>query len=210
MQILEEDSISVCKIKSIKFLLLYLMMFCITCQKTTYPLKTPSKPPKIISINSLKVLNLSEDMSAISTKNDEVVLNVFLLEQQAEKLILNTTYFSPSLTFDQKGKSNLIQDTLHIEPTKSANLIIVFTLTELDEENSIEQVQQILQKELLTGIFLNKVDPIHLDTLLGFDDFLGMHYYEISKMKSGKSLELKFKGRQLFDKFDYRLFIDTF
>lgn len=163
-----------------------------------------SAPSTLVS-TTLQVFNLSEDMSTISTNSDEVVLNIFLLEQKEDALAMVDYFYSPSLSFDQKGQSHSIMDSLSVGTEKGKNLIAVFTLTELDEDDSVTKVQTILSDELLTGKFLNRIDAIHMDTILGFDDFLGMHYMFVDKMEKEKAFELKFKGRQLFDKFEYRL-----
>lgn len=167
--------------------------------------ETTTKVPSIIVTEKLQVFNLSEDMSPISTHSDEVVLNIFLLEQKENTLTEIDHFYSPSLSFDQKGQSHSIMDSLTVGTEKRNDLIAVFTLTELDEEDSVAKVQKTLKRELLTGKFLNHIDAMHMDTILGFDDFLGMHYLFVNKMKKEKAFELKFKGRQLFDKFEYRL-----
>lgn len=44
-----------------------------------------------------------------------------------------------------------------------------------------------------------------LDTLIGTDDFLGLHFIRFDQAYEEGDLELTFKGMQLFDRFDYRM-----
>ncbi len=192
---------------------LFFMCFFSACQQKNRPSHSSGFAkgfPSTIFIQTLQVFNLSEDMSNVSTKSDEVVLNVFLLEQKKDTLVLRDYFYSPSLSFDYKGQSHAIIDSLSVGTDKENELITVFTLTELDENDSVTKVQKTLRKELLTGDFLKRIDAIHLDTILGFDDFLGMHYFRLNEMEKGKAFELEFKGRQLFDKFEYHLIGTTF
>ena len=184
--------------------MLCLLLF-FACQQKIIPVAVAKVSPSAIIIESLQVLNLSENMSIVSTQSDEVVFNFFLLEQLDEKIETLDHYYSPSFTFDRNGQEQFIQDTLSFSSKRKENLIAVFTLTELDKEDSVLEVQEILKKELLNGQFLKKVDPLRIDSLLGFDDFLGMHYFKFKQLEKGKKIDLEFKGRQMFDKFEYRL-----
>ena len=82
---------------------------------------------------------------------------------------------------------------------------IVFSLVELDDYDSHEKVEKILKDKISKGAFLQKIDDSEMDSLLSYDDFLGMKYLKREKILQNRAIELKISGRHLLDKYDYRI-----
>ena len=89
-------------------LLLMLVLLSACQQKLTQsaaPPEIPEVPPPVrtiqqIEMMSLEAVNLSEDMSLVSTHNDEIILIAYLLQQDTDSLKILASHLFKDLVFD--------------------------------------------------------------------------------------------------------------
>jgi hypothetical protein len=147
---------------------------------------------------SLLALDLTEDVSRISTKNDELVILLYrdTLSQECPDLIYQDYFIIDSL---KTKKSFVLYDSLKY----NSNLTFVFI--EVDTKKSLTQI------ETLVGINLEDISKAQLSgnskflsQLLGDDDLIGIKKISTSDLKN-KSVVVDFKGIRLFDPYHYQL-----
>ncbi len=159
--------------------------------------------PTLFKIESIEALNLSEDMSTMSSLQDEVFCKIcFVKKSDSSFEIVNEIQLS-TMRFNSKTRTRSIDKSLSLKSNQFQ--YVVFSLVELDTENSNESLHKIINEKIEEGIFLNFKSPLQIDSLIGDDDFLGMKYIDLSKPKREGKQAVKISGRQLFDKFDYRI-----
>ncbi len=160
--------------------------------------------PTHFKIESIEALNLSEDMSTMSSLQDEIFCKICFVEKSASSFeIVNEIQLS-TMRFNSKTRTHSIEKSLTLKNSNAQ--YVVFSLVELDTENSNESLHKIINKKIEEGIFLNFKSLLKIDTLIDDDDFLGMKYIDLSKPKKEGKQAVKISGRQLFDKFDYRIY----
>ncbi|MFK8104570.1 MAG: hypothetical protein AB8G15_18745 [Saprospiraceae bacterium] len=159
-------------------------------------------PATHFQLRSLEAVNLSEDMSPVSTKADEVFLQVDLVRKEATRFERKTILQS---SFNCSEKKRRIDLSLAYKLHDPKADYLVFSLVELDERNSEAKVQQVLGEGVTQGLFLSQDHFFQIDSLLGDDDFLGMQFLNLSTSYFVGKDYLTIAGRQLFDRFEYRL-----
>lgn len=167
-----------------------------TC-KPLQPVTAPvQKPVSTIQLKTLVANDLSEDATRLSSKNDEIVL--ITVRSTGEEVI--STTINADLVFNDSVRSHAIDHTFR---DFTAEEQLSFFLLEIDEEawNS-EQAEQCaawaIKPDFLANFYL-----LEADTLLGDNDLLGMEVILLNDTNNCQNLT--FNGRQLFDRYDYRL-----
>ncbi len=156
---------------------------------------------KYIQFKELKALNISENMTSLASQKDEIILMLHLVKKEEEKYIIKKEWIKNNLPFSEDSPSLFIHDSLAI---RNDDFLII---TLIEEDNIIEKENTPFQirKLISTGKFLNKIDKIEMDTLISDDDFLGQKVYPIKELYQQQNLNIIFKGRHLFDKYEYEL-----
>ncbi|MEM1323842.1 MAG: hypothetical protein AAGG75_26515 [Bacteroidota bacterium] len=178
-----------------RLLLLCWLTGCCACQ-TPRQSASPT-PASQLSFRSLEAINLSEDRLHLSTHDDEILL--LLVHYDQRHLLQRDTAFE------------LLFDSLHMSHSLPYHLpliegdYLVCTLLELDNEAFNPQILTLINNQWAEGGFLQKINRSRIDSLLGYDDFLGMQYWQMEAMEKGEVQKLTFKGLQLFDRFEYQL-----
>ncbi len=167
-----------------------------SCQAKA-PVLAERLPIAKIYMDSLVVKDLSEDMSRISTHQDEIFLFTFL-HRQKEILQQDKT---PQLVFS-KDTFMFPIDLLLVPPKESDRC--TFFLVELDNETLPYEVDSLLASWVQQSTFPQKFNFLQADSLLGHDDLLGMQSYFTRDLPELNPLI--FSGRQLFDRFVYELY----
>ncbi len=153
-----------------------------------------------VRIQQLQAVNLSEDMSAMSSLQDEIFYKITFVKKEGTDFqpldeLASTTFFNSKSTQETIDKSY---------PLSDADFLI-FSLVEIDNESSESHIDEVLNEEIRKGDFLNfQKNRTVIDSLLGDDDILGMKYFNLEKPIGVGRKEVKISGRHLFDKFDYR------
>lgn len=160
--------------------------------------------PTHFKVESIEGLNLSEDMSTMSSLQDEIFCKISFVEKENSSFKIIEDFQIPTMRFNSKKRIHSIDKSLSLKESKSQ--YVVFSLVELDTENSNESLHKIINEKIEEGIFLNFKSPLQIDTLIGDDDFLGMKYIDLFKPKKEGKQVVKISGRQLFDKYDYRIY----
>ena len=144
------------------------LILLITACKGTKSIPSPSIETKEVQLSvtdSLSIvveaINLSEDMSRLSTKNDELLILIYELKDSLE---LDQFLFSKQLKLDERTRSKKIWFSTSKNLTKSR---LLFLLIEQDSETPIEQIDPIVR--------------IHYQQIVGaFED---SNYLEIEKFQ---------------------------
>ncbi len=162
------------------------------------------EPAKELHIISLEALDISENLTAFSTKQDEIL---FVIHQGVPKVnntleISLKDYFS-DLEFNVDSSLINIRKSFPFPSDRT----FLFSLVELDDYDSEPFVMEQLQ-EHYSNTNLNQIDIIEVDTLLNDDDFLGMKKINSNQIKKGEKKKIIFKGSHLFDKYEYHLLIE--
>lgn len=154
-----------------------------------------------INIQSLQAINLSEDMNEVSTKEDEILLLVFLVDSKGA-LLQTEQNWDFKHTF--KKRQEVINLDLEID-LKDIDLYrkqLLFLLVELDNEHFNTAINGIVKQAIEKESDLQKLNNLQFDKLLKHDDLLDIQWIELNNVNTGL---LKFSGLQLFDKFEYLL-----
>lgn len=177
-----------------KIWLLFILIFsCVRKPNVTTPSFSGNNEPVFQSQNnlvSLKIsaLNLSEDMSKLSTKNDEIF--VFLYDH-TDTNKLNSPIVSEKMIFD---KMNL---THSVSFSQKDNLILFFI--EEDSFRNTEQIEPVVRvyfKEIM-----NDKSYENIRKYLGEDDLLGVQFI------NSKTSTFTISGMSSLDKYKYSFVI---
>ncbi|MFL5766065.1 MAG: hypothetical protein ACJ77K_19120 [Bacteroidia bacterium] len=163
---------------------------------TTAAVLSPNAPLKII----ISSTNLSEDMSTLSTNNDEITL---LIYQFVDSTITGNPLASTYTVFDKGRKS----DTLVCNNTAEmmGKNLIVFLL-EMDSDKKAEQVDPLIRKNYreLAKAYISK-NYLEIERLIGDDDILGIEM--IDELKHPELIQ--FSDIHRMDRFDYTIKISN-
>lgn len=165
----------------------------------------PQKTIRSIELLDLRAVDISENATVFSTQADEILFLSYLLEKNADSLRVIDQKMFRDLTFDSSKTVYELPYMLSPIPEKLEQSIAAFVLVELDNEGTEDRIQEVYSRAL--SKFPDAVAPrrLTLDTLIGTDDFLGIHFIRYDQPYEEGDQELIFRGMQLFDRFDYRL-----
>jgi hypothetical protein len=147
---------------------------------------------------TLIAFDLTEDVSLVSTKNDELVLLVYCdtPDKEYPDLIYQDYFVIDSL---KSTKEFVLYDSLIRNP------ILTFVLIEIDTRKTLSQIEPVVRLNLSAISKAMKTgDSKVLLNLLGDDDLIGMERIQAFDLKD-KSKLIYFKGIHIFDSFNYRL-----
>jgi hypothetical protein len=154
---------------------------------------------KDLIVQSLEAMDISENMASVSTQNDEIFFMVsYVNEIDSHYNIINEQIFK-ELLFDSLHHIYQWKDKIALNEID----YIVFSLVELDDYNSHKKVEKLLKAKINKGVFLQEVNHSEMDSLLSYDDFLGMKYLKREEILQHKKIEVRISGRHLLDKYDY-------
>lgn len=181
-------------------LFITIILFLFNCG--THQLNKSNLPADSFNIFSLETFNISENLTPISTQNDEVFFMMNLIQENEHKFKIKDGLILKELLFDSLKTSYSFNNQLF----ELENIdYIVFSLVELDDYDSHSKIERILKEKIEEGIFLERINKTDMDSILSNDDFLGMKYLRRDRIFKEKEIELKITGMQLFDKYDYRI-----
>ncbi|MCB0629992.1 MAG: hypothetical protein KDD15_09675 [Lewinella sp.] len=190
---------------------LFLLVGFLACQPKMYPPVTtheeeaPQRSIRRIDLLSLRALDISENATTFSTQDDEILFLSYLLEKDADSLRVIDQKMFRDLTFDSSKTVYDLPYTLEPDPQSREYSVAAFLLVELDNTGTEDSIMEVYNRALRR--FPDAVAPrrLTLDTLIGMDDFLGIHFIRYDQPYEAGTQELIFKGVQLFDRFEYRL-----
>lgn len=146
----------------------------------------------------ISAINLSEDLSVLSTKNDELLMLIYELMDSSK---LTNPVLLKQMKLDKSHRSKVIYwvgDSL----IKTKKHLLV--LLEIDSERSIEQIEpsvRVYHKEISDAFQMKNYNVI--EKYLGDDDILGFKEFTISEIIENG--EIKFIGVNKIDKYEYEI-----
>lgn len=152
-----------------------------------------------IRVDSLKVEDLSENMSRLSTQEDEIYLFCFLSNDSTIHKIKSSSL----LPFTKSIRTHSLD--LQFSDLQATDRLSFF-LIELDEDALSDSLIDHCSKAVQQQGFPRNFDHPKLDSLIGDDDLLGMR--SLPANECWGPIKLTFQGRQLFDPFKYILFLN--
>ena len=159
---------------------------------------TQHAPLKLFQLDRVKCVELSENRGAMASKDDEIVVlqSVFEVRNSVSKVNhqIDTCLFTANgQVYELNFERVMTNDTLE--------LVSFYSLIESDEDNSRELLEGgfMTIDTLTTHNYKNVLTAFLLDKL-NSDDVLG-----IKRVDGIAPDSLIFKGKHLFDDFEYRL-----
>lgn len=146
----------------------------------------------------LTAIDLSENVSRLSTNNDEIILLIYQdsAGQQIPDL-LHKAYFIIDSTNSTKNLS------FHFEYTEKSKL--TFVLLEMDSRKNLQQIEPIIRMNLYRIIEARRIrNTEFIHTILADDDLLGIRQIDSYLWVTG-NLPILFKGYHLFDSWEYKI-----
>lgn len=144
---------------------------------------------------ALEAVNLTEDMSTLSSKNDEVLTLVY-------------DFSDSSLNPKPLLKEFATFDSLHRNrqwdfQSENVTLLLMFAI-EMDTERSKEQMDLLVKKRYreILHAFANK-DLLALQKITGDDDIIGVK--TVANLETAQNTSFVFQGRYKLDKFNYKI-----
>ncbi|MGB0367941.1 MAG: hypothetical protein ACPGU4_09780 [Flavobacteriales bacterium] len=188
-----------------KYLLLFGLLafgFWCGCKPTlhnqiTYPEKLEAKDSVIVNVEAL---NLSEDVSRFSTKDDEVLVLVYGMTD-------TTVFPEPILVgysvFDSNAATHQFQGEV---PRGWRGNSVGFFLIEVDSEKSPEEIQVVFRTHHAKILEAYRIGDVKgLRHFIEDDDLLG---YEVTTNIQIGMKRFEFSGVQKLDQFHYRIELD--
>ena len=187
-------------------LAIFIPLLVIAC-KGSQTLPITSSELKLINIApqdsislSIEAIDLSEDMSVLSTKNDEILLLIF---EQQDSMELSESLLSKRLKFDENKRFRQFTFTLDRRIVDSSLLLF---LIEQDAETPIEQLEPIIRIHYSSIIeAYSSRNYLQIEKYLGDEDILGvLHIRELVSTPA----QFRFQGVHKMDKFEYLIRIE--
>lgn len=191
-----------------KILIILMLSFTLASCSGTRNLTTSSTPVKeveLLATDSLKLtikaINLSEDMSRLSTKNDEILI---LLYELKDSLELDQFLFSKQLKLDEKNRSKIVWFSTNKELSKSR---LILFLIEQDSGTPMEQIDPVIRVHYRPIINAYKSgDYLEIEKYLGDEDVLGIK--TICELNTETPVQFSFNGIHKLDKYEYSISIE--
>lgn len=198
------------------YLLFLLSGLLLTCQQKISQTRvavpeTPEEPATVrmikkIELLRLQALNLSEDMSMFSTHNDEIILIAYLLQKDADSLKILDAHLFKDLTFDSSKMVYDLPYSLEPDTNRLEDYLAAFLLVELDNTGTEYRIRDTFNRKITRYVDGRPPSRLALDSLFVTDDFLDLEFLRYEDPYQEGEQEVIFKGMQLFDRFEYRLF----
>jgi len=145
----------------------------------------------------IKAFDLSEDMSVLSTKNDEILI---ILYEQIDSINFSEPLVGKRLLFDS---NNLIRSFDFPVKRELTNANLVLFLIELDYETPVEQIDPVIRihHREITKAFFN-MDRSSIEKYLGSEDILGIQ--KITELPT----DFYLSGVYKLDRYEYQISIE--
>lgn len=141
-------------------------------------------------------VNLSEDMSTLSSKNDELLLLLYSFD---DTLSLNEPLMTEYFVLDSANRKKIMAF-----PTPGTSTDVLLILAELDTERSPDQIEKLIRKNFRAIMnCLEKRDLVTLRQYIGDDDVIGIKTIRTNNVSRG--ITFSFSGRYKLDKYLYRI-----
>lgn len=181
------------KRSNLLFLLTFLLSSCHLGTRAEQ-FESNAKPPVGMVLESIRCVKLSEKLIKMGSRNDEVVLLVFLKHSDQ---VVEFVGSSKLLTFEKEGEQQEIQTRLELL-SREEERELVFVLIEQDTERKTTELIDLVEKALNEGS-----NEETLQEALEEDDLLGLKKRDCQW--NADSADLRFWGLHLFDEYEYKV-----
>ena len=160
-----------------------------------------TKPLRDSITVTIEGINLSEDMSTMSSKNDELLMLVY---DYADTTKLTKPLLAEYFVLDSLHRTNKFTFFYKTPPAGK----LLFFLIEIDTQKTEAEVEAMVRKQYrkIMALFTAK-DMEGLRKCIGDEDIMGIKVIDSADL-SGK-YPFSFKGRYKLDKFHYALSLDN-
>ena len=190
-------------VKNYKIFCLLVLLLHLSCSKKLY-VDNATKTDIKKNDNSFRhtciitAIDLTEDASAFSSQNDEVV---FLVYADSMGQVVPDLIFQEYFTFDHINP----EKTVELGSFRSSTSMLTFVLIELDTQKNVSQIEPVVRLNInKLRIAEENRDLRAIIHLLGDDDLIGIKQFHLRQHnKRGKVIH--FEGIHLFDSFKYKI-----
>lgn len=189
-----------------KQILFSLSMVCVflSCKsKTNLVSNTPImesqiQPTQDSILVTIEALDISEDMSRFSSKNDEILVIIYEI---GPKSPLEKPLYSFKKVLSNSDK--FIHGSFNVDSINH-NSEVLFLLLEQDSETPLDQIDAIFRihyKSIIEAF--DNMDYLEIEKYLGNEDLMG--YKVVKGIRRSAGFDFDFKGVYKLDKFHYRI-----
>lgn len=177
------------------FIVLIVSVSCGTQKQQTEVEELPIAAEHI-TFKNIRSINLSEDMSSLSTNEDELLIKIDIINDSYR--IINKLHRQTYL-FKETEQVLFLNKGLTIDTNMSS---VIISFIELDNYNSSKRVLHISDSLIQKGVFQN---TYAIDSLFRHDDYLGVIKIDLDTPFTSSNNFETIKGMQLFDRYEYRV-----
>lgn len=150
---------------------------------------------------SVKAINLTEDVSSLSSRNDELIFLIY--KYSSDSTAIPSLLLSEFFVLDSAHSQ---QDFTAVYREFSANEKLCFVLIEMDTEKNKEQIEPVVRVNLNAIISDQQTGKKQLtEKLLGDDDLIGLSVISANEIRKGEKQTLNYSGNHLFDFYKYEI-----
>ena len=155
-------------------------------------------------LQSIEALDLSEDKSILSSKNDEILVSILFGLKIGDQWYVNG-YHLPAHTFDSTSTVYLPDSVTLGSKDECETCEVWICLTEMDEDSTEELTHQKILDFVNTNGYRALDSKAAVDKVLKDNDFLG--YVRIAHITANLSTEYQIIGQDLLDRYHYKISI---
>jgi hypothetical protein len=183
------------------YLLLFVLVSCASTRKHPVFESSPKQETAKSSVSdSIQLIihssNLSEDMSTLSSNDDEVAVFIY---NYSDSTITSKPVFSSYFILNKKKMSDTLNYTNNVN---DKNNTIIFFLLEIDSDKKLSDIEpdvRLHYKELISAY--NKKNYTEIEKYIGDDDLMGIK--KIEDIKSNSPVYFEFNDLYKMDRFSY-------
>jgi hypothetical protein len=189
-----------------KFCFGIIFITLIGCKTLKTPVSTIVEEP--LELIGIKAINLSEDGTIISTKNDEILVSILFGSFISEDKWFMNGYSLPLLIFDSsRMEYSRIKDATLGADFACPTCEVWICLTEMDDEGTAFDTNEKLIDYINAKGYKALESKAAVDAVLKDNDFLGFARIPYNQPKIPSVYTIK--GNDLLDKYEYQLTIST-
>lgn len=189
-----------------KYLILIIPILILSCSKRIFN-QVGAKSNTQKKENNLQLkcivtgIDLTEDVSAVSTQNDELL---FFVYADSTGQIVPDIILQKYFVIDKWNLEKIIElNSIHSNTSS-----LTFVLIEQDTEKNLSQIEPVVRLNIEKLIKAEAERDIRtINRLLGDDDLIGIKKLQSRHFKKRKKV-VKFRGIHLFDSFEYKIEIN--
>ncbi len=188
------------------FIVVYLLIFFFSCKSSPFLTSNKIVIDKEISSNNdsynilFEAKDLSENMSRLSSKNDELLFIIYKYEQQGD---LKEPLFFEKFVLDEND--SLKKMNWKYNKNLNSDKCIVFCI-EQDSETPIEQLDPIIRihyKKIIKAY--NTKNYSELERYIGDEDLIGVKIIDTPTLNNNNSIKFNFEGIYKLDRYNYQI-----